>query len=238
MISRLICSLIVLISVFLSGCASVDKTNFSKESKGKIKVIALVVVDEPEKYFLNPGQAPGGAALYAFGALGGLVLGGIEAARAESATNEFTASIRPTNPEVAKHWNETIAELLRSKGYMVTTIPTLPKNANDQGVNCSAINGTFDAILHTSISTGYSVQSSVEPQVIASVRLTNSGCSETYFADGFAYSARPFGQLTHIPRDVTFSFPTRSGLIAEPIKAKEALRTGLTEIAKRVAAEL
>lgn len=222
----------------LAGCATVEKTALSPDSKKRIKTVAVISVPEPDKYFLNPGQAPGGAALYMFGALGGLILGGIEATRAETATNEFTASVGPTNPDLAQHWNETIAGLLQSRGYEVTQVPQLQKKADGKEFDCSSLAGKFDAVLLSSISPGYAVESAVEPRIVASVRLTSNNCTDVHFSDAFLYSAMPIGKLTHVERDAKFTFQNRDALLADPQTARQALRTGLAEIAKRATSEL
>lgn len=236
-ISRHIAALLG-VSLLAGGCASVDKTALSTDSKKRITTVAVMSVPEPEKFFLNPGQAPGGAALYMFGAIGGLILGGIEASRAQAATNEFTDSIKPTNPDVAQHWNETILGLLQSRGYEVTQVPQLPMKADGKEFDCSSLAGKFDAVLLSSISPGYAVESGVEPHIVASIRLTSSNCTDTHFSDEFLYSARSLGKLTHIERDAKFTFPNRDALLANPQRARQALRTGLAEIAKRAASDL
>jgi hypothetical protein len=238
LISRRNIAVLLMASLLTGGCATVGKTAFSPDSKKRIKTIAVMDVPEPEKYFLDPGQAPGGAALYIFGALGGLILGGIEASRAESATNAFTAAMRTTNPEVARHWNETVIGLLQEKGYEVAQLPALPMKADGKDYDCASIAGKFDAVLFSSISTGYAVETGVEPRVFVSLRLTSSSCSDTHYSDSFVYSARPFGSVTHLLRDARFTFSSRDALIANPQTAKQALRTGLGEIAKRAASGL
>lgn len=229
---------LLLVSILATGCATVERAPLSPEAKSRIKTVALVAVDEPEKYFLIPGQMPAGSALYMFGALGGLVLGGIEASRAESATNEFTAAVKPTHPDVARHWNDSIAESLQTKGYVVTRLPRLSKKHGEKELDCTPMAGKFDAVLLTSISAGYAVESSVEPRVVALVRLASSNCTDTHFSDGYLYSARPIGEYTHIERDPKFAFASRDALMADPQTAKQALRTGLAEIARRAASAL
>jgi hypothetical protein len=237
LISRKSILALLTVTALAAGCATVEKTALSSDSKKRIKTIAMIGVVEPGKYFLDPGQAPGGAVLYAFGALGGLILGGIEASRAENATNEFTSVIKPTNPDVARHWNESVSVLLQGRGYEVTQLPELPKKTDGKEIDCSSIAGKYDAVLLSNISTGYAVESSVEPRVGAFVRLTSTNCTDTHFTDSYIYSAKPLGKLTHIERDSKFTFSNRDALIADPQTAKLALRTGLTEIAKRVTSE-
>jgi hypothetical protein len=224
-------------SLIATGCATAEKTPLSAESKKKIKTVALISAQEPEKYFLNPGQAPGGFALYAFGAIGGLILGGIEATRAENATNEFTASVKPTNPELAQHWNSTLLAAMQAKGFEVAQLPPLPKKSDGKEPDCTSVAGKYDAVLLSTFGAGYSVESVVEPRVSAAVRLMSSNCAEKYFSDTYFYSAKPIGNLTHVARDIQFTFVSREALIADPQKAKEAMRTGLSEIVKKTSSE-
>jgi hypothetical protein len=230
-------SVVLLTSLVAAGCATVEKTALSAESKKKIKTVAFVSTKEPEKYFLNPGQAPGGFMLYAFGALGGAILGGIEATRIQNATNEFTAAIKPTNPDVAQHWNSSVLTLLQSKGYEVTQLAELPMKPDGKEQDCTVTTGKYDAVLVSTIGTGYAIESAVEPRVMATLKLMSDNCTQTHFSDVYVYSEKPLGKFTHIERDTKFSFANREALIADPQKAKEALRTGLAEIAKKAAAE-
>lgn len=233
--SRLLGVLMVLLLV--TGCASVDKTAFTSEAKKKIKTVAVMEVTKPDEYVLNPGQLPGGAAFYAFGAVGGLVLGGIEATRLNSATQAFTASIKPANPEVAKHWNESVQSLLQAKGYAVTSLAKLPLKKEGKGLDCAAVADKFDALLVSTLEPSYVIDTAVEPNVRVTVKLMSSNCEQTHFSDAFLYSAQPLGEHIHITRDEQFGFPTREALIADPQKARLGLRTGVQEIAKKLAFE-
>lgn len=228
---------LVLVSL-LAACSTVKKTALAPESKQKIKTVAVFETPEPQEYFLNPGQLPGGAALYAFGALGGLVLGGIEANRMQNATSEFMAAIKPTQPDVARHWNQNMLSQLQAKGYQATVLPPMAKPEAKDNEACGSVAGKYDAVLLTGISTGYAETSSVEPRVVASVRLLAGDCQQTYFEETFLYAAQPLGSLTHLPSDAQFTFPSRAALMADPLKAKEALRSGLGEIAKKATSAL
>jgi len=236
--SRSVFAVVLVASVLWTGCATVERTPLATETRKGIRTVAVIDVPEPEKYFLVPGLVPGGPALYVFGAIGGLILGGIEAARFEAATDEFTAALKPTRPDVARHWNESVADLLRSKGFEVTRLPPLPKRAEGDGPDCSAIAGKYDAVLLSTISAGYAVESAVEPRVYASLRLASGRCTETHFSDSLLFSAKPIGSFTHVERDARFSYPSREALMADPQMAGNALRAGVAEIARRAASGL
>lgn len=231
--------LILIASVaVLSACASTPRIPLQVEAKQKIKTIALVQLPDPERYFLNPGQAPGGAALYMFGAIGGAILGGIEASRAESATNEFTASLLPQNPALGSHMTDELATTIVGRGYTLTKLAQLPKQANAKDVDCGDHKGKFDAVMITTLSAGYAVESQVEPRVGVSVKLLSSDCTQTLYSDSFIYTNKEFPNSVLVPRSPEFTFATRELLIAGAPKAKEALRTGASELAKRIAQAL
>lgn len=211
----------------------------SAESRQKIKTVALVAVPEPEKYPLNPGQVPGGTLLYGFGAIGGLVLGSIEASRYETATNEFTSAVKPTRPAIAQHWNEILLSSLQSRGYQVTLVPELPMKKDAQEADCSGLAGKYDAVVLSSISSGYAVADAVRPFATAKVRMLSGDCSQTYFADVFGYStALVKAPPTYSVGDARFNFPSREALLSNPELVKEAMRTGVGTVAQNVAAAL
>jgi hypothetical protein len=228
-------STLLIVSIAYLGCAAAPKVPFSVEKRLKVKTVAVVELPEPEKYFLDPGQLPGGPAFYMFGALGGLVLGGIEGARAESATNEFTQAIAPHSPKVSNAWNESIIQLLKERGYQVTAVPSLPKSKEADHVDYSPIRGKYDAVFVSTMSAGYAVEPKVEPRVLIDVKLLSSECSDTLFYDQYVYGTRQFGQMTFIERDGQYTYPDRGALISDPKRASSALRTGVLEISKRVA---
>lgn len=230
----------VLIAVIasLAACASNPKLALKAESKQKIRTIAIVQAPEPARYFLQPGQLPGGAALYVFGALGGLVLGGIEATRAENATSEFNAALTPHTPALGSAWNDELFRLVGERGYTVTRIDPLPKAPDGQQIDCASVKGQYDAILVSDISGGYALESQAEPRVIAHAKLLSGDCRESMYAETLIYAARTFGKLTLVERNPEFAFPNREALFADLPKSKAALRAGASELAKRVALEL
>lgn len=231
--------LILIASVaVLSACASTPRVPLQAEAKQKIKTIALVQIPDPEKYFLNPGQAPGGAVLYMFGAIGGAILGGIEASRAESATNEFTASLLSQSPALGTHMTDELATAIASRGYTLTKLAQLPKQTAAKVVDCGDHTGKFDAVMITTLSAGYAVESQVEPRVEVSVKLLSSDCTQTLYSESFIYTNKEFPNSVLVPRSTEFTFATRELLIAGAPKAREALRTGASELAKRIAQAL
>jgi hypothetical protein len=231
-------AVVIALSIALVACGSIPKQALQADAKQKIKTIAVMQAPEPDRYFLNPGQLPGGAALYAFGALGGLLLGGIEATRAENATAEFNTAMVAQTPAVGALWNDELFRSVTDRGYSVVKIAPLVKTSNGKELDCTNILGKYDAVLVTSISAGYSVESQVEPRVIANAKLLNGDCKQSLYSEAFIYGASQIGSHTFVERNAEFAFPSREALLANMEKSKEALRTGTVELAKRVAQEL
>ncbi|MBC7918990.1 MAG: hypothetical protein H7Y28_14395 [Rhodoferax sp.] len=224
--------------VALTACSTTPRVPLQAESKQKIKTIALVQLPDPNKYFLYPGQIPGGSALYMFGAIGGLVLGGIEASRTDSASNEFTASLSPQNPALGTHATDELAKAISDRGYVLKKVPALPNQADDKITDCSAIKGNFDAVVIATMSAGYSVESQVEPRIGIRVKLLSADCSQTLYSNSFLYASKEFSSSVFVQRDPEFSFANRDLLIAGAPKAKDGLREGVTKLAMRIAQEL
>lgn len=231
-------ALVVAAAVLMSACATPPRQALQADVKGQIKKLAIVEVPDPERYTLYPGQSPAGFALYLFGALGGALLGGIEASRMESATTEFTTALKPHAPALGSHWTQEISGALSGRGYAATVVAPLPAPKSGQPVDCGDVKGQYDAVLVTTLAAGYGVDKQVEPQVLVRTQLLSSDCSKTLFSDTYVYGSRELKGSTLIERRADFAYPSREQLIAEPAKAREALRTGASEIAQRVAQAL
>jgi hypothetical protein len=226
-------------ATILASCASAPKMALRPEAKQSIKRIALVEVQEPPRYFMYPGQMPGGAALYLFGALGGAVLGGIEASRTESATTRFTSAVMPLKPELSGVLIGQLETGLRNKGYDVLRVAAPPNKADGKDPDYSKVEGKFDAILATNLVAGYSNDSgAVAPRVSVSVVLLSQPGTSKVFEDTYIYSLRKVGELVQIVPDPKFSVATVDAVYDHIDTAVEGLRTATAKIAERVVADL
>lgn len=229
---------LLVVCIAVVGCAASPKVPLQADAKQRIKTIAVVQTPDPERYFLNPGVNVAGSALYMFGAVGGLILGGIEAARAESATRELMTSFGNELPAVGTLLTEDIKSAVAARGYSVTEIAPLPKSSDEKSVDCGSSKGKFDAVMLTSLSAGYVVESQVEPRVALRVQLYSSDCSQVLYSETFVYGNKEVRNATFLARGEEAAFPSREQLIANPAKAREALRTGTSRLAKRATEEL
>lgn len=228
----------LVVAVALVGCAATPKVPLQADAKRRIKTIAVIQTPDPERYFLNPAANVAGSVLYIFGAIGGAILGGMEAARAESATKDLMASFGDQLPAVGTLLTEDLKNAVAARGYSVTQIAPLPKGSDENTVDCGPNKGKFDAVMQTSVSAGYTVESQVEPRIALKVRLFSSDCSQVMYSDTFLYGNKEVRNMTLLPRSEDAVFPTREQLIANPAKARDVLRAGTSQLAKRAAQEL
>jgi len=126
-------AVVACIVLALGACASAPKVAMTPDAKRTLKRIAIFETPEPDRYIMLPGQLPGGFALYMFGAIGGAVLGGIEASRMETASKSFTDAVLPHKPDVNATFRNQLLGGLKGKGYEVVVLPPPPKDAEGKG---------------------------------------------------------------------------------------------------------
>lgn len=230
---------IALCSLTLFGCASTPKIALSSEKKQSIKRIALVEIPEPEKHEVNPGQVTGGQALYMFGALGGAVLGGIEASRITTASNRFTTAATPLKPALSSSLTAGLEKGLLAKGYEVIKIKQPPKQMDGKEYDLSKVDGNPDTILIPTLSAGYDAYGNkASPRVTLSVALYSKSNSEKIFSDVYVYGARSFGQSSRIEPHTEFQMSSVDALYTDIHLSVKGLKTGVSTLADRVASDL
>lgn len=233
---KLAAVLIAVIALF--GCATPPKVALQPSTKQSIKRIAIIETPEPEQYMMNPGQMPAGFMLYAFGALGGAILGGIEGNRIDTASKTFTAAVAPYKPDVSAAFRRQLEDGLKTKGYEVTIVPSPPKLADGKTYDVTKVEGQFDAYLIGSIMGGYSVDDGhTAPRLGASVSLVSRTGTSPLFAQSYLYGLRNFQDSIQIVPDTKFSMSSPETACQNGPLAAEAMRTGAMQMAKLVLAE-
>lgn len=227
------------ICVFLAACATAPKVALKPEVKQNIRRVAIVEVPEPTSYYMNPGAAPGGAALYLFGALGGAILGGIEASRQESATATFTSAVKPLEPKLSSIVLTRIEQGLAAKGYEVVRVPEPPKTPDGKAYDLSKVETAHDAILVTALSAGYAVDSgTVVPRIGLSASLHPRQGGEKLFSDAYLYGSKKLGQMVFVESDPKYTIQSLEAVYQNTEVAVEGLRTGAGKVADRFVADL
>jgi hypothetical protein len=225
------------VALLVSGCAGIPKVQLAAESRLKIKTIAVAAAPEPARYFFEPAQLQAGYILYAFGGIGGIVRRGIEASRAENATIKFNTEISKHPPSIGSLWTNELVSALSQKSYAVQKVPTPPKIENSTELDCTKVEGKFDAIFLTSIEAGYANESQMEPRVILTARLMSGDCKDVLYSEQFLYGARQLVSMVLVERDPSHSFATWEALQADPNRASQVLRAGISALVRRVTSD-
>lgn len=232
LLTTLLCALLV-------ACANPPKVALNAETKQSIRRVAIVDVPEPTSYYMHPGAAPGGAALYVFGALGGAILGAIEVSRYESATAKFTSAVQPLNPGLSTVVLAQIEQGLTAKGYQVIRVPAPPKTSDGKGYDLSKIEADHDAILVTTLSAGYAVDSgAVVPRISLSASLHPGQGGDKLFSDAYIYGTEKLGEMVFIKSDRKYTLPSLDAVYTSTEVAVEGLRAGAEKVAQRFVADL
>lgn len=230
---------LALSSLALFGCASTPKIALSPEKKQSIKRIAIVEVAEPEKYFVNPGQVAGGQALYMFGALGGAILGGIEASRMEAATARFMTAAASLKPSLSNSLTLRLEQGLKAKGYEVIRTAQPPKQNKGDEYDLSNVGNQVDAVLIPTLSAGYNADGKkVAPMVQLGMALYARSNTEKLFADTYVYGTHAAGTASRIEPHTEFVMSSVDALyndISLPIKG---LKTGVETLADKALTDL
>lgn len=223
----------------LTACAAPQKLALDTQKRQSIKHVALVQIPEPTTYGMDPGAMPGGAALYVFGALGGAILGGIEASRHEAATKQFMSTLEPTPPALGKLMADQLEAGLLAKGYTVTRVAMPPKMPDGKEYDFSKLGVEHDVVLLTELGAGYAVEGkTVGPRVRLVASLHARGSKEKLFSDGYVYGNAKWGEMVWIERDPRFALPSMEAVYGSPAIAVEGMREGARKLTERLVADL
>lgn len=220
----------------LAGCATKPQVPLQADKKTSLKSIAIVETPEPERYLMAPGQLPVGYMLYMFGAIGGAVLGGIEASRVEAASNSLTSAVMPFKPALHATFQSTLESGLKGKGYQVARVPAPPKSGD--AYDLTKLDGNYDAFVIADLSGGYSVDGRVTaPRLIGNVSVVDRSGATTHFAQTYVYAPRKMRDWVHIVPETRFSLTSPEATYKNGQLAAEGLRAGASRIAELVAAQ-
>lgn len=241
MIKQLLGLILILAAATLVACATNPPVALKPEAKQYMRRVAIVEISEPDSYRLYPGAAPGGSALYMFGAIGGAILGGIEASRADAASLEFTTVLKRQKTALANQTVTLIEQGLQAKGYATTRIPVPPKTPDGKDLDYSKIKGPFDAVLIPSLTPGYAADAGVVvPRVLLNVVVKHKLGGDPLFNGNYLYTNREFGWAKTIQAPSKYSLPTIEAA-KSPSRAPmiiEAFQDAVTKTTERLVADL
>lgn len=221
----------------LAGCASYQPIPLKSEVKAQIRSVAIVEAPEPVKqYVLGAASVPGGFALYAFGALGGLVLGSIEAVRMETQADNLTAAMKPFEPRVNATLRDSLTQQLKARGIEVTTIALPPMKNGEKTPDYTALNLKSQFILEPVVTmVGYRLSAgSLQPTLAARIRLLDSTGQTVHYSEVYGYGSMLSDKFNHVQSDAKYSYGELDQLYANGKSAAEALTIGASDMGERM----
>src|SRR5688572_24109194 len=105
---------LLLVTLALTGCVTVENQPFNKEAHARIKTIAILPAPAVPEYSINIMHHPGAS----FGLIGGL----IAAAEMGSKGTAFTASMQEQKFDVAKALTDAVQKEVEQRGYTVVVL--------------------------------------------------------------------------------------------------------------------
>ena len=208
------------------------------ETKNNIKSIAIIQTKEPDRYMMYPKHMSGGFMLYAFGALGGAILGGIEGGKVDSASKSFTEALTPYHPSVSNTFQTAIADQLKAKGYQVEIVPEPPMKEGEKTYDLTKLNGNYDAVLVASLKAGYWVfDNQALPQVSGEVEVTDKMGVRKVLSQKYAYNAKSIKGWTQITPDAKYTIQNPEEVNQNAKIAAESFNDGASLIAQKVGSE-
>ncbi|HBR96051.1 MAG TPA: hypothetical protein DD979_01570 [Gammaproteobacteria bacterium] len=227
-------------TITLAACSVAPKIALQPEAKASIKTIALVDVPEPETYRMVPETNAAGSVLYMFGALGGAILGGIEASREKKASQKFTQAVAPLEPELSGTLLSELEAGLKSKGYQVVRVPMPAKDEESGEYDVASIDGVFDAVLVATVEGGYSAASyEPQPMLLSTVQMYDRTGDKMLFSNQYVYSDTQHGaRSVHIKSESRFVLSSLDDLYSNVAVARDGMQAGAKAFAEHALAEL
>lgn len=173
-----------LILLSFSGCASVPKIEADRAVTSQIKRIAVLDIQEPARIsVVNIGGAP-----MAFGMIGGLIQGSINAENSK----EFAAAVKEENISFAKPLQQSVMKALEEDGFVMTDAtgqkPKLAADGKSDDYSDVVVNA--DAMLSLWFGeVGYmssTYSSHYQPWVVVKARLMDAKTKKDIYFKTFA----------------------------------------------------
>lgn len=228
---------IAICMVFLASCAGVPKRAMDGETRRLLVSVAIVEPSNPDQYMvLGASDVPGGFMLYAFGAIGGAVLGGIMASKMEEQARQLTSSLQPYQPQVGRALGDSLKAEFEARGIKVTMIPAPPRD-KEKKYDYTGVSVQEQVIIEPIVTlAGYRLNSGVlKPMLGARVRVLDAESKQERFLDIFLYGDKMGDRFVTIEPDASVAYPDLTKLYGNGEAASNALRIGAGAIAKSAA---
>ena len=226
---------LLLISLVLAGCVTVENQPFNKEAHSRIKTIAILPAPAVPEYTINIMHHPGAS----FGLIGGL----IAAAEMGSKGTAFTAAMQEQKFDVAKALTEAVQKEVEQRGYTVVVVNdvkrTEPKLLEDYGTVRADADAYLDVVVGIAGYWANSHTTPYYPTLSTPVRLVSAKDKAIVYNSLIVYGpyAGPKGATRLVP-DSSYASDSFNALQAAPARSVEGFRSAIQAVAKQIASDL
>jgi hypothetical protein len=230
------CAILMVMSLF-AACAGPQKRAMDPQLRKDMKSVVIIQQPEPEKYMVWGGASvPGGFMLYAFGALGGLVLGSIEVTRAESQATQLTAALRPHDPLVASSLAARMKEDLEARGVKVRVVPAPPIAEDKKGYNYAGLNFEEELIVEPVMTVvGYRADSKkIRPMITTRVRVLDARTRDEKMLELLVFGDKFGDQFLPLDPGTDWDFDDLDALYAGGERAAKGLTAGVAALSRKI----
>lgn len=225
--------LILALSIFATGCATVPKQSFNKEANKDVKSISLINSPLIEKVNVAMIHHPGGS----FG-----LIGGIAAALDTSAkTTEHNTAIKAHKTDWNVYAQQQIKAQLEKNGYQVKLVNARKKDNKEMTYLEKYPAVTTDAILDYHFGVGHLATGATTPYVptvILSARLSKTSDKSVIYEEQFDAGNPAAGGKAVMLGAGDKSYQNVATLNAKPAESVAELKKAINKVATRIGQDL
>lgn len=225
---------LALVLLALSGCATVQKQAYNKETAAGIKSISIISDDKAEEYQAVMVAHPAAS----FGLIGGL----IAATDMQTKSKKLTDSLDPKSTQLRERFAEKLTEALTKGGYEPAYLK-VSEDVSDQAIATKLHSKvSSNAILLLNMHARYiaaGTGSDYLPYVVVEVKAIDNASGNMLYQDTISYGYTFANAKTvHLSSAAAYHFKDMDMLVADPAKTREGLYEGVDAIALQIAADL
>ncbi|PAK13871.1 hypothetical protein [Burkholderia ubonensis] len=227
------CGLLV---TLLSGCVNLPQTDLNADNRQKLHSIAVLDVNEPKAV----GVANIGGAAGAFGLIGGLVQGAVNASHTSTYTKRVASDKIVFAPVVA----DSVIGHLTENGYQVVKLDGQKVKLADDGKSddYSGIQTDADAIMNVWFTSfGYISppdKTDFIPSVVVRARMLDAKTKQDIYFKTFACGYDIRSNSVHVDSDVAYSYGSFGDLEKNFDKSVEGIKSCEKSIAAMIGQDL
>lgn len=225
--------LILTLSLFATGCATVPKQSFNKEANKDVKSISLINTPAIEKVNVSMLHHPTAS----FGLIGGIAA----ALDTNAKTTDYNTAIKAHKTDWNAYAQQQIKSQLEKNGYQVKVVDARKAENKKMAYLEKYPKVTTDAILDYHFSVGHLATGATTPYVptvVLQARLSKAKDKSVIYEDQFSAGNPVAGGKAVALGAGTKSYQNVTALYAKPAESVTELKMAINKIATRLGQDL